>query len=361
MTVHFFDDDAVDVLTRLLQATSPCGQEDAVAKELVSAMRRAGFDAGRDAVGNVVGDTGVSGGKHVVLLGHMDTVPGVIPVEQRDGALYGRGSVDAKGPLAAALVAASRAAPRTRCRLTVIGAVQEEGPSVGARFLASHMDAPDYLVILEPSGWDALVLGYKGSQRLTVRIEQNNGHTAGPERSAPERAVQLWTDLVRWCESYNRDRGTSGSGFDSLTATLIGVSSENDGLSDEASLHIGLRLPPGLQPDQAMSNVESLIPTENGVRWEIRAADHAESAVRGEKGNSLVAGFLRSMRQESAQPRFKVKTGTSDMNVVGPVWRCPMLAYGPGDSSLDHTPQEHVMIDEYLKAVRVLTRVLEEL
>ena len=64
--------------------------------------------------------------------------------------------------------------------------------------------------------------------------------------------------------------------------------------------------------------------------------------MRSGKSNPLVASFLRSIRREDGNPRFKLKTGTSDMNVVGPVWDCPMLAYGPGDSSLDHTPEEHV-------------------
>jgi len=53
-----------------------------------------------------------------------------------------------------------------------------------------------------------------------------------------------------------------------------------------------------------------------------------------------------------------VKTGTSDMNVVGPVWHCPIVAYGPGDSNLDHTPHEHILIEEYGRAIAVLTRVL---
>ncbi len=58
-------------------------------------------------------------------------------------------------------------------------------------------------------------------------------------------------------------------------------------------------------------------------------------------------------------PRFLYKTGTADMNVVGPRWNCPILAYGPGDSALDHTPDEHIDLDEYLQAIDVLTRVLE--
>jgi LysW-gamma-L-lysine carboxypeptidase len=46
------------------------------------------------------------------------------------------------------------------------------------------------------------------------------------------------------------------------------------------------------------------------------------------------------------------------MNVVGPVWRCPILAYGPGDSRLDHTPDEHVALDEYWSAVLVLQQAM---
>jgi LysW-gamma-L-lysine carboxypeptidase len=60
----------------------------------------------------------------------------------------------------------------------------------------------------------------------------------------------------------------------------------------------------------------------------------------------------------TAQPGFLVKTGTSDMNVVGPLWQCPIVAYGPGDSALDHTPVEHLSLDEYWRAVEVLDATL---
>jgi LysW-gamma-L-lysine carboxypeptidase len=49
------------------------------------------------------------------------------------------------------------------------------------------------------------------------------------------------------------------------------------------------------------------------------------------------------------------------MTVVGPAWRCPVVAYGPGDAALDHTPEERIVLDDYLRAVRVLSRVLESL
>jgi LysW-gamma-L-lysine carboxypeptidase len=49
------------------------------------------------------------------------------------------------------------------------------------------------------------------------------------------------------------------------------------------------------------------------------------------------------------------------MNLVAPVWHCPTLAYGPGNSDLDHTPNEHIVIPEYQRAIQVLAGVLRTL
>jgi LysW-gamma-L-lysine carboxypeptidase len=49
------------------------------------------------------------------------------------------------------------------------------------------------------------------------------------------------------------------------------------------------------------------------------------------------------------------------MNIVGPAWGCPIVAYGPGDSSLDHTPNEHLELEELEHAVDVLAKVLATL
>ena len=68
-----------------------------------------------------------------------------------------------------------------------------------------------------------------------------------------------------------------------------------------------------------------------------------------------------AIRKEGGRGRFSFKTGTSDMNIAGPAWDCPMLAYGPGDSSLDHTPNEHISLDEFDRSVSVLRRALEGL
>jgi acetylornithine deacetylase/succinyl-diaminopimelate desuccinylase-like protein len=83
-----------------------------------------------------------------------------------------------------------------------------------------------------------------------------------------------------------------------------------------------------------------------------------EVAFRSDKNNPLVRAFLASIRQSGGQPRFVLKTGTADMNVVGPGWRVPIVAYGPGDSALDHTPEERINLTEYLRSIEVIKNVL---
>jgi len=74
-----------------------------------------------------------------------------------------------------------------------------------------------------------------------------------------------------------------------------------------------------------------------------------------------VRAFLAGIRAQNAQPGFVRKSGTSDMNIVGPRWNCPTVAYGPGDSVLDHTPNEHLSLAEYQNAVQVLAHALRVL
>lgn len=45
------------------------------------------------------------------------------------------------------------------------------------------------------------------------------------------------------------------------------------------------------------------------------------------------------------------------MNVMAPIWQCPIVAYEPGDSELDHRRQEHILVEEYARAIAVLEEV----
>ena len=344
----------VAFLEELLTIPSPTGEEDAVAGYLIEQMAALGFEAGRDEAGNAVGTIGNrAAAREIVLLGHMDTVPGHIPVRKDGGRLHGRGAVDAKGPLAAFVLAAARTAGKLdSVRVVVIGAVEEEGDARGARHLARTMASPWCTIIGEPSGWEGITLGYKGVLSLEYRLVQPASHSAGQEPTAAERAVGFWNRLTAHTEAVND--GESGR-FHTLDPALRALNTFSDGLSDRVIMRIVTRIPPGVQ---AADLGQRLNGWRDGAELTFHSSD---PPVQSEKNTPLVRALLRSIRAGGGKPRFKLKTGTSDMNVVGPAWGCPIVAYGPGDSSLDHTPQEFIEIDEYLGAIEVMTRALETL
>ena len=86
-----------------------------------------------------------------------------------------------------------------------------------------------------------------------------------------------------------------------------------------------------------------------------------QEGYRSPKQSPLVPPFLRAIRAAGGEPRFTLKLGTSDMTIVGPAWHCPIVTYGPGDASLDHTPEERINLADYGRAIRVLRDVLVSL
>jgi LysW-gamma-L-lysine carboxypeptidase len=284
----------------------------------------------------------------------MDTVPGHVPVRREGGFLYGRGTVDAKGPLATFVLASARVADDlTRSRLLVIGAVEEEAHSKGAHHLVQTLEAPDGVVIGEPSGWQGITLGYKGTLSVDYRLAREEGHGAGDRVAPVEEAVAFWNRLATYTSELNGDRRPPR--FDTLDPMLRSICTDSDGLEENVHMGIGLRLPPA-------ADVGDL--RERMLSWDGAAEvtfPYHEPPYRAEKNTLVVRGLLRAIRNVGGRPRFKLKTGTSDMNVVGPAWGCPIVAYGPGDSSLDHTPHERIDLDEFRQAVDVLTYALSEL
>ncbi len=339
------------LLTDLVAIPSLSGGECRAVRWLVERMEEHGFDASIDGAGNAVGSLG-DGPREIMLLGHIDTVPGEIPVRIEKGVLYGRGAVDAKGPLATFVASALKSDIPEGTKITVVGAVGEESfGSPGANWLREHHPPPAAVVIGEPSGWDSIVLGYKGSTSLTAHFERELTHSAGPEVTAAETIVGFWNVVLHWLRAVN---GETEPGFSSLDGVLRSLDSGSDGLAEWASLGATFRLPPESHSSLVQMQIDE-IAREFGVivKWSFNA-----EAYRCDRRSPLVAPFLAAIRSQGAKPRTKVKTGTSDMNVVGPAWGCPMLAYGPGDASFDHTPDEQIDLAEVERAVDVLAEAL---
>lgn len=345
------DAEALRLLHSMVRIRSVSGEEDLLSRFLAEVMRQHGFDSHVDGAGNVIGRIG-TGPRTLALVGHIDTVPGELPVLLQDGVLHGRGAVDAKGPMASFIAAAARYASRRSSELSllVVGCVGEEAPnSEGARYLAAGDHSPDFLVIGEPSGWDGITLGYKGSLRARIALERECGHGAHERVGAAEAAAALWERVREDAKAYGANRKKL---FDLLLTRLNQIETSSDGLRELASLDLSLRLPPDLGPEAAESWLRER--TED-AEVEILGALPAWS---GPRTTPLHRELAAAIRGHGGDPTYKVKTGTADLNLLAPAWGCPALAYGPGDAALDHTPQEHILVDEYLRSVSILTDLL---
>lgn len=342
---------AIRLLEQLVRIPSVSGDEAPAVRWLVHQGRALGFDATVDEVGNATMIIG-TGKPEPVLLGHIDTVPGTIPVRIADGKLWGRGAVDAKGPLATFVMAAARLHARGALhgRIVIVGCVEEEAPSSRGAHHAVQYFQPDYCIVGEPSGATRITLGYKGTLRLSCHTETPCGHGAHDRQTATEHMVTWWQHLQHHVNPVNPVYSTRV--FDQLQPTLLAINSDSDGLREWAQAEVSIRLPPGVVPQTLIQQIRLLDPQ---VQIEVLGS---VPAFQSPRTTPLVRALASAIRQHDAQPGFVHKTGTADMNIAGPAWGCPIVAYGPGDAALDHTPDEHIVLDEYLCAIRVLETAL---
>ncbi|MDZ4769330.1 MAG: [LysW]-lysine hydrolase [Chloroflexota bacterium] len=347
---------AESLLCDLVATDSPSGDESRAVAHLVDWMGAHGATrATRDAAGNAIGEFG-TGARQIVLLGHIDTFGAALPVHTDGRVLHGRGAVDAKGSLcafaAAAAIAHADGTIPTDARVIVIGAVEEESASSKGAHYAVRQYAPSACLIGEPSSWDRITLGYKG--RLIARWTWRGGlaHSAGQIASPGDRAVAFCNRVRAWVDRHNAGIERV---FGRIDATVQAIYSGSDGVVGWSDVTIGLRLPPGVMPESAAELIAAL--TEDGT---VTCSGH-ERAIVADKDTTVTRALRGAIREQGGTPAFVHKTGTSDMNIVGRLWDCPIAAYGAGDSALDHTPEERIDLDEYVRAVRVLASAIPRL
>jgi [amino group carrier protein]-lysine/ornithine hydrolase len=337
--------DEATVLRRLLWRYSPSGAEGPAVAEFVRVARALGYAAHVDRAGNGIARRG-RGAPRIVYLGHIDTVAGRRPVRRVRGRVYGRGAVDAKGPLAAALVAgATFAGPGA---FEVVAAVGEEADSPGARYLA-HRPAPTAVIAGEPSRWDGITVGYKGDLRVAARFRGRRTHYSSPHPTISDVALR-WVEAVRALPLM----APGPSPFRSVSIKVVGITSGGD--DDEwAEVALDVRLPPGRTTEELLR----AFPAEPG-RPIVRPLIRIEP-IEVDRTNPVVHALEQAVRAEGGRPTLWRKSGTSDLNLVAPAWGVAGAAYGPGDPHLDHTAREWVAERELARSARVLRAAIGQL
>ncbi|MEM1566473.1 MAG: M20/M25/M40 family metallo-hydrolase [Candidatus Bathyarchaeia archaeon] len=356
---------AVQFLVKLLKTYSPSGRERKVAAFIADEMKKLNFNVRVDDVGNVIGEVG-RGKPTVLLCGHMDTVPGYIPVRIINGEIYGRGAVDAKASLASMILAAHLVGEMGKeGKIVVACVVDEEKTSMGVKHLVKEGVSADCAIFGEPSGTENVVIGYKGSLLVKLKCKTVTGHSSTPWlfENAIEKMFELWGRIK---EIRFQEKSPNGF-FYNVSTCLIYLDGGGyaSNVPSRCKALIDVRVPPQLTCTQVYDKISECVACyskENPqAQIEVGVVDSIEP-FEADKNSTLVRAFSAAIRKVTGKtPKLLRKTGTSDMNLLGKALKIPVVAYGPGNSGLDHTPNEHVNMQEYLSSIQVLQEVLKKL
>lgn len=334
---------------------------DAMRELLVDAIEDAGVEARVDDAGNTLASkAGTREGPHVVLNTHIDTVTPHVPPKRDGDVLRGRGSCDAKGPLAT-LLAAFVASEPTRGRLTLAVTPDEETESTGADAL--NLDADCYIVG-EPTELDACTAA-RGRFQGTVTLSGVAAHAAEPESGVS--AIQGAATALDALASFDEERGPDthpSLGAPTLTATTIEGGGATNQIPADCAFVIDRRSVPPESADGFFA----------GLREHLRAAipDDIGLAVKPQERTTPFLEAFDTPR-DSDVVRALCGAGAGDPRPFGAATEAsyfardaPTVVFGPGyladeTGAVAHAEREYVDLDEVETGTRIVTDALVEL
>jgi putative selenium metabolism hydrolase len=376
-------------LQDLVRIPSLSTHEGAVAVRLAEEMHRVGFaEVWTDRIGNVIGRIGNGQGPKLLLDGHMDVVDvgdlarwplppygGAI----QDGVLYGRGTCDMKGGLAAMVYGAKAlldAGVNLAGDLYVVGVVQEE-PCEGLAIKALIEEEgirPDYVVLGEPSNLQVRT-GHRGRLEMRVTVRGKAAHASAPSlgSNAIHNAARLIFGLELLAPRLANDpflgRGT-------LVVTQIeSQAASRNALPDCCTFYVDRRLTLVETERKAMAEVQNIINTEE-VDAQVEVTQYRATSYTGyecqarnafpawvmPEEHPLVQATVRSVRETLGyRPRLGHWSFSTDGTYTAGVANIPTVGFGPGEERYAHTLDEQIRLNDVVDAARVYARLAAEL
>ena len=353
---------AVEFLREALEQYTPSRSEASLANLIKDkCVNELGFEQVHiDNVGNIIAAKG-NGEPKILLCGHMDTVPGQIPVRIEDGFLYGRGASDAKAPLISMLLAAAEF-PKQTGTIIFAGVVDEEGNATGIKQLVKGKLSVDYAIFGEPSGIENITIAYKG--RLAIRLTcdvGNSAHASAPwlAKNSIEETYDFWNAIKSEIDILQAKETKANS--ISCTLTEITGGSSHNVTPQTCRITIDIRIPTNTTCGKVLKLLDGVInkvAIDKGIKAVYRIEDNTEP-FEADLTSPLVRALSLSIQDiKKKRPILLRKTGTGDMNILGNALKIPVVTYGPGDPHASHTANERVQIQEYLSSIDVFVRAL---
>jgi succinyl-diaminopimelate desuccinylase len=284
----------------------------------------------------------------------------------RDGKLFGRGSTDMKGGLAAILHAA-RAIQRAgrdfagTLRLAILA--DEEGLMLGAKgFVADgYVQGAAAAITAEPES-DRICLAQKGALRLRVTLRGRMAHGCMPEEGANPvvaagEVIVACRQLEAVIQAERPRHPLLGAFYLTPTVALMGEREQGNVIPASADIFLDIRTTSEHEHGDIRRRVAAAIAeaaaSVAGVEHEIEVVDD-RAATETAPDEPIVQALVDAQRALTGrEPEFGGVPGTTDLTIFWAATQLPVIAYGPGTVTLAHQADEFVLVDDLVRYARV--------
>lgn len=360
------DEKRTNLIVSTVSTYSPSGREAGVSKIIRDYLRDRNLPARIDSAGNVICEFG-TGAMSVLLCGHMDTVPGELPVKLEAGKIYGRGACDAKGPLLSLVFAfenlANQLSKDFNGRVIFAGVTQEELSSAGLTEVIQENIRADYSFFGEPGGFSKITVGYRGHLTLRVTITTPEIHASAPSlvTNSAELMFEFYVELKK---ILGAESNASSLEKFSVSLTEIRSGTAHNVIPGITVATIDIRIPLGSKSDRAKETVQNLVSIFETKTPDAKVEttyDEPTEPYRVPLNSPLVRALSRSILKKGSKPQFITKSGTGDMNTYAQVFGVDAVTYGPGEAKLSHSSEEYVAVNEIISCAEVISGAVKEL
>jgi acetylornithine deacetylase len=298
-----------------------------------------------------------------MLAGHLDTVvvdgyPDAFSARVEDGRVYGRGSCDMKGGLAAFLeVVDVLAASGTRPRgdLLVAGIMDEEYGTLGSLHIREHGPTADFGIVAEPSSL-TLCPAHRGQVGVVVRTFGKAAHSSRPELgdNAILRMVQAIEALEPYAEQLQSEEPHPLCGHGSFNLGVIHGGTIASVVPDACEMELDRRVLPGESYNQVEGEIDALLApvaaADSGFRYELSGPTWYLPPLDVPVDSPIVRLVSRAHEAVTGDmPPVAAFPAATDAPNLG----MPAVVYGPGSMNQAHTTDEYTTVSEIVTAAKV--------
>lgn len=319
-------------------------------------------------------------GKTLMLNGHTDTVPPYnmtidpFGAAVKDGAIWGRGAVDMKGPIASMLItmlALKRAGVKLKGDIIFAGVIGEEERSEGTEHLVKSGLKAHGAVVGEPSHYE-YAIGHRGLEWLEIRIKGKAAHGGVPHLgiNAIEKAAALIERIKKELYPKLEARYNEYMGPSVMNFGVVQGGSQPSTVADACTIRIDRRYIPGETVASVLKEYQDIIDTMKGEDPDFDAEiirmpnnmltlDHLYLMTPPD--DPIVSAVKASIQEViGKEPEITRKRGWTDAALLSNYGKIPTVVFGPGKISSSHTKDESVEISELIDAVEIYGRIIEK-